>query len=154
MKLTPSSDKSSEQNSRLRIPVSDRVFCVEFFRDSAASPSNVYSQNLLALGLRSKLVLLQLKFPEESGSHPAAQLDKVEIGTLKELNHDHDRMQCLAWDPRTDIAAKFVRIVSGCSRETKVFTITEQGEEVRVLQGNAISLNLSIILNKNIQTII
>ena len=134
MKFTSSSSSSdptstaSVQTSHLRIPVSDRIFCAEFFQDLTNY------QNLLALGLRSKLVLLQLKFPE-TGQDPAGQLEQAEFGTVRELNHDHDRMQCLAWDPRTDLCSKFVRIVSGCSREVKVFTITEQGEEVRVLQG-------------------
>ena len=129
-----SSSKNAIQTSRLRIPVPDRIFCVEFFQDLTNLNSSY--QNLLALGLKSKLLLLQLKFPEEEKDLVGQQLERAEYGTLKEINHDHDRMQCLAWDPRTDLCSKWVRIVSGCAREVKVFTVTEQGEEVRVLQGN------------------
>lgn len=107
----------------MSIPLPEKVFVTSFF--CPWGPTGSGSGSLLALGLRSRVVVLQLDFSEESATTPAAH-------TLKEINHD-GRVQCLAWDPRTDLCSRALRFATGGAKDVCVFSLTDAGEQVRTM---------------------
>ena len=114
---------SSTSTPILSIPLPEKVFVTSFF--CPWGPMGSGSGSLLALGLRSRVVVLQLDFSEESAMIPAAH-------TLKEINHD-GRVQCLAWDPRTDLCSRALRFATGGAKDVCVFSLTDAGEQVRTM---------------------
>ena len=115
---------SSASSPILSIPLPEKVFVTSFF--CPWGPTGSGSGSLLALGLRSRVVVLQLDFSEESSAIPAA------AHTLKEINHD-GRVQCLAWDPKTDLCSRALRFATGGAKDVCVFSLTDAGEQVRTM---------------------
>ena len=42
-------------------------------------------------------------------------------------------MQCLAWDPRTDLCTRALRFATGGAKDVCVFALTDSGEQVRTM---------------------
>ena len=124
-----SADHANASNTSapvLSIPLPEKVFVTSFF--CPWGPTGSGSGSLLALGLRSRVIVLQLDFSEESAVVPAS------AHTLKEINHD-GRVQCLAWDPRTDLCSRALRFATGGAKDVCVFSLTDAGEQVRTMAG-------------------
>jgi nuclear pore complex protein Nup37 len=109
----------------------EKVFVTSFFTPSGPSGSSGGSLSaLLAVGLRSRVVILQLGFAEEEET----MVEPCQAQTIKEINHD-GRVQCIAWDYRTDLCAHLLRFATGGAKNVSVFTLSEAGEQVRVMQA-------------------
>ncbi len=124
-------EKSSSSTPVATLPMAEKVFVTSFFCPFGPSGSSSGSlSSLLAVGLRSRVAIIQVDFAEEEET----MLEPCQMQVLKEINHN-GRVQCLAWDYKTDLCSHFLRFATGGSKDVSVFTLSESGEQVRVMQA-------------------
>lgn len=112
--------------AKCTVPLYDKVFVTEVLQDR--------SQNLIAAGLRSSVVIIELQFED-----PNRVDSSVDYEIVQKINHD-SRVQCLAWSPQTTLAVaprvlKFA--TGGADHNVRIFTSDlGQNESLRVLSGH------------------
>ena len=72
--------KTETSSSLLTVPLHEKVFVTEVYRDR--------SQNLVAIGLRSSVVILELLFDESSNRSEQGNYDKIDYQVIQKINHD------------------------------------------------------------------
>ena len=117
-------------SSLLTIPLHEKVFVTEVYQDR--------SQNLVAIGLRSSVVILELLFDESNNRSETGSYDKIDYQVIQKINHD-SRVQCLAWSPETSmtVSPKCLKFATGGADYNVRLFSSDLGdnEGVRVLRG-------------------
>ena len=116
--------------SLLTIPLHEKVFVTEMYQDR--------SQNLVAIGLRSSVVILELLFDESTNRSEQGNNDKIDYQVIQKINHD-SRVQCLAWSAETSmtVSPKCLKFATGgADYNVRLFSSDlADNEAVRVLRG-------------------
>ena len=116
--------------SALTIPLHEKVYVTEMYQDR--------SQNLVAVGLRSSVVILELLFEECTSRTEQGAQEAIDYQVIQKINHD-SRVQCLAWSPETSmtVSPKCLRFATGgADYNVRIFSSDlAENEGVRVLRG-------------------
>ena len=122
--------KSEPTSSMLTVPLHEKVYVTEMYQDR--------SQNLLAIGLRSSVVILELLFEENVSRADQSTYDNVDYQVIQKINHD-SRVQCIAWSPETSmtVSPKCLKFATGgADYNVRIFSSDlAENEGVRVLRG-------------------
>ena len=122
--------KSEPTSSMLTVPLHEKVYVTEMYQDR--------SQNLLAIGLRSSVVILELLFEENVNRADQSTYDNVDYQVIQKINHD-SRVQCIAWSPETSmtVSPKCLKFATGgADYNVRIFSSDlAENEGVRVLRG-------------------
>ena len=122
--------KNETNPPMLTIPLHEKVYVTEMYQDR--------SQNLLAIGLRSSVVILELLFEESANRGDQGPSDAVNYQVIQKINHD-SRVQCIAWSPETSmtISPKCLKFATGgADYNVRIFSSDlAENEGVRVLRG-------------------
>lgn len=122
--------KTETNSSLLTIPLHEKVFVTEMYQDR--------SQNLVAIGLRSSVVILELLFDELVSRSEQGNFDKLDYQVIQKINHD-SRVQCIAWSPETSmtVSPKCLKFATGgADYNVRLFSSDlADNEAVRVLRG-------------------
>ena len=131
MMLKTIDGQEKAESCKLTIPLHDKIFVTEAYQDQG--------HNLIAVGLRSSLVVIQLVLDEESTETtiPGYQV-------LLRLDHD-SRVHCIAWSPETTLnnAPKCVRFATGGSDYNVRIYSSDLGTDdtMKVLKGHSDYVN-------------
>ena len=122
--------KTETNSSLLTVPLHEKVFVTEMYQDR--------SQNLVAIGLRSSVVILELLFDEQVSRSEQGNFDKLDYQVIQKINHD-SRVQCIAWSPETSmtVSPKCLKFATGgADYNVRLFSSDlADNEAVRVLRG-------------------
>ena len=114
----------------LTVPLHEKVYTTEVYQDR--------SQNLVAVGLRSSVVILELLFEGVSNRADKGDQDKIDYQVIQKINHD-SRVQCFAWSPETSmtVSPKCLKFATGgADYNVRIFSSDlADNEGVRVLRG-------------------
>lgn len=114
----------------LTVPLHEKVYTTEVYQDR--------SQNLVAVGLRSSVVILELLFEDCSNRADQVGRDKIDYQVIQKINHD-SRVQCFAWSPETSmtVSPKCLKFATGgADYNVRIFSSDlADNEGVRVLRG-------------------
>ncbi|TRY63874.1 hypothetical protein TCAL_00880 [Tigriopus californicus] len=117
----------------LTVPLAERVFSLAF-NDLGASEVDM---GLLALGLRTRVVILHVRESEPKAEGPTAPTLTWHL--VREINHD-GRIQSLAWSPMSSMLDNRLMLATG-HKEVRILSLAEGDEEVRSLMGHADYVN-------------
>ena len=125
--------KQDVSTNKLTIPLQEKVYTTEAFQDR--------SQNLVAVGLRSSVVIIELLF-DELQSHQVSDQQtgggRIDYQIVQKINHD-SRVQCFAWSPQTSltISPKSLKFATGgADYNVRIFSSDlGNNEGVRLLRG-------------------
>ena len=122
--------KSEPSTSKLTIPLHEKVYTTEVFQDR--------SQNLVAVGLRSSVVILELLFEDSPNHSDQGNYESINYQVIQKINHD-SRVQCFAWSPETSmtVSPKSLKFATGgADYNVRIFSSDlADNEGVRVLRG-------------------
>ena len=122
--------RTEASSSLLTIPLHEKVFVTEMYQDR--------SQNLVAIGLRSSVVILELLFDESTNRSEQGNNDIIDYQVIQKINHD-SRVQCLAWSAETSmtVSPKCLKFATGgADYNVRLFSSDlADNEAVRVLRG-------------------
>ena len=137
--------KGETSTAKLTIPLQEKVYTTEVYQDR--------SQNLIAVGLRSSVVIFELIFGEAQDRSDNGVHESIEYQIVQKINHD-SRVQCFAWSPETSliVSPKCLKFATGgADYNVRIFSSDlANNEGVRVLRGghsdyvNALGIKLYI----------
>lgn len=124
----------------LSIPLGEKVYVTEIYHD--------HSSDLIAVGLKSSVIIYQVFIDVDETSQPRFQLVQAVSITLQfvniinetlQINHD-SIVHCLSWSPQTTLALapRCVKFATGSSDYcVRLFTTDlGQNESLQILKGH------------------
>jgi len=98
--------KTESTQPALTIPLHEKVYTTEMYQDR--------SQNLVAIGLKLSVVIVELAFEESSNRAEQTNCESVKYQIIQKINHD-SRVQCIAWSPETSltVSPKCLKFATG-----------------------------------------
>ena len=98
--------KTESSQPALTIPLHEKVYTTEMYQDR--------SQNLVAIGLKLSVVIVELAFEESSNRAEQTNCESVKYQIIQKINHD-SRVQCIAWSPETSltVSPKCLKFATG-----------------------------------------